>query len=112
MRSISGSIGFSYVITRRQRFMSLLICAALIFTLLFSVAYLAQTADHGCNHDHCPVCTCIEMCRTNLSSIALIGVSIIAALLLPQDKKGIKAACQLENSPLWTLIGQKVRLNN
>lgn len=97
--------------TKRNRVLTVLFAAMVLFVMLFSEFYIAVEADHDCTGEDCPVCCQITICENTLKSVgqAVIAVTLAAfvcvlMIFLPSFAK--KTAY---NTSLVTL---KVKLSN
>ena len=94
-----------------RKTLAVIVSILMIFTVLFSVLFIAAEADHECEGEHCHVCECIEICVTILqrfgfntsSSSALEAAAFIAVLAVL-----IPAGAYTFTTP----VSLKVRLNN
>lgn len=97
--------------TNSKRITAWIALVAVLFVMLFSVLYISQHADHECTGADCPVCAVMEQCSNNIKNIGTIVVAIIAALFLCLSiLKCVQFVCAV--SPNYSLISQKVRMNN
>ena len=97
--------------TNSKRITAWIALVAVLFVMLFSVLYISQHADHECTGADCPVCAVMEQCSNNIKNIGTIVVAIIAALFLCLSiLKCVQFVCAV--NPNYSLISQKVRMNN
>lgn len=97
--------------TKKCRWMAGVLAAVLAFVMLFSVAYIAEEADHDCTGVGCAVCHQINACENLLKSLGLAGVGTAAAAA------GVYTLCQVisactELIRAFTLVSLKVKLSN
>ncbi len=52
---------------RRKKWLALLVCFALVFTMSLSFFYIAEKLDHDCAGENCPICAAIEVCQQTLA---------------------------------------------
>lgn len=62
------------------KIISLSLCAVMLFTLLFSVAFIAAEADHDCSGAGCSICleikACVNTLRFQSAAVAAAGILI------------------------------------
>lgn len=97
--------------TKSRRITALIALIAVFFVMLFSVLYISQHADHECTGADCPVCAVMEQCSNNIKNIGTIIVAIAVAIFLclfiQKSVQYVITVC-----PEYSLISQKVRMNN
>ena len=53
-----------------RRITSMLLCVLLACTLVFSLAFIADEADHDCIGDDCDICRILTVCVSFISELA------------------------------------------
>lgn len=96
---------------KKKRAFTVLISAAYIFILLFSIFFIAAEADHSCCvKDSCPICCQINACKNNLKNVNTAGgfifltVAAVFAVVLSLGNEN--------NISLSTLVMLKVKLSS
>lgn len=84
---------------------------AIVFTLLFSLAFIAEQANHVCEGEHCSVCDRIMQCENNINTHASGKDKSVFAIRVIFAFVSVCVFVGLTDSKC-TLITQKVRLNN
>ena len=88
-----------------------IVCAVFVFTLLFSVIFIAVEIHHDCTGENCPICmeiqACVQTLQTLGAALAPIILSITAIYSLV-----ICAARSCHRSALHTLVSLKVKLTD
>lgn len=64
--------------SKRNRVLTVLLAAAVLFVMLSSVFFIAIEADHDCVGEDCPICYQISVCEHTLKSV---GQTILVAIL-------------------------------
>lgn len=59
--------------TKRTRFLTMLLAAAMAFVMLFSFAYILLEAGHNCAGEECAICRQIHSCENTLKNTAFAG---------------------------------------
>lgn len=96
--------------TKKNRFLAVLLTAAVVFVMLFSVLFIAMEADHDCTGEDCPICYQISVCENTLKSVGQVVLLVVLAafsdifISLPSFSKR-----PADNTTLVTL---KVKLSN
>lgn len=88
-----------------------LMSAALMFTVLFSLFFIAHELDHDCSGDDCPICAFIHMCENNIRQIGGGASAIMAAVVLAVVIQALPVLTSLDVN-LLTPVSSKTRLNN
>ena len=65
--------------TKKKRLFSILVCCLLLFTLFFSMFFIAVELNHECTGKNCPVCLEIHACVQTLKAF---GTAITAVAIL------------------------------
>ena len=55
--------------SKRNRVLSVLLAASVLFVILSSVFFIAIEADHDCVGEDCPICYQISVCKHTLKSV-------------------------------------------
>ena len=97
--------------TRQKRFLSIMLAAMLAFTVLFSVAYVAEETNHDCTGAGCAVCQQLNLCENLLKTVggAALAAGAMAAIRFCVCK--VMLACA-ECTHSSTLISLKVKLSD
>ncbi len=96
---------------RSTRALAYIAAVMLLFSVLFSVCFLAQNASHHCGSDCCPICQQLEACESLLSTVAVAAVAVMAAFIVPTLSEAISRSLSKKVSVL-TLVSLKVKLSN
>lgn len=95
---------------KRRSCLAFVICAAILFGVLFSFLFIGSETQHNCCGEDCPVCISLEQAEQLLAQIG----SAAAALLFPAFFLAV--ACIFSAAVLFlstvTPVSRKVRLNN
>ncbi|MCR4999867.1 MAG: hypothetical protein K6A05_08530 [Lachnospiraceae bacterium] len=94
-----------------HRVASCVLCAWMVFVVLFSAFFLTAELGHECHEEDCPICACMQFCDNTLHqmggvddlSSAVVSWAVVATVAV--------AALILFIRPI-TLCSQKIRLNN
>ncbi len=68
--------------SKRNRIMTVLLAAAVLFVMLSSACYIAIEADHDCIGDDCPICYQISVCENTLRSVGQAVIILILAAFI------------------------------
>lgn len=68
--------------SKRNRVLTVLLAAAVLFVMLSSAFFIAIEADHNCTGEDCPVCCQIEVCIHTLKSVGHTVVLLILAAFI------------------------------
>lgn len=97
--------------TKRIRFLTLLLAAAMSVVMFSSVAYIAAESDHACMGADCSVCHQLSLCEQLMETPSLaVSITAFAAALA-------SILCQALFTgtayiPAYTLVSLKVKLSN
>jgi hypothetical protein len=58
----------------------LLLSACIVFSVVFTVVLAADSHDHDCIGEDCPVCAHIEAAQSFLKTLKLAGIGLVLAL--------------------------------
>ena len=96
---------------KRNRVLTVLLAAAVLFVMLSSACYIAIEADHDCTGDDCPICCQISVCENTLKSVgqAVLVVILAAFIGITMFSMPSFAKKPTYNTSLVTL---KVKLSN
>ncbi|MBR1730824.1 MAG: hypothetical protein IJ725_00095 [Ruminococcus sp.] len=97
--------------TKRTRIIALLLAAAVLFVMLFSLFVIAAEAQHNCHGDDCPICELVALCENLVKglSLTLVIITLIVALaLMRRFCKEDRECGEIRNTPVLL----KVKLTN
>ena len=97
--------------TKKFRFMTGLLAAALAFVVLSSAAYIAVESHHDCSGVDCAICHQLQVCENLLRSIGLTGAAVVAAAAVGYALCRVVRLCG-ETSRTFTLVALKVKLSD
>ena len=97
--------------TKRFRFMTGLLAAALAFVVLSSAAYIAAESHHDCTGVDCAICHQISACEDLLRGMGLVGAAVGAAAAVGYVLCRVVRLCG-EASRAFTLVSLKVKLSD
>lgn len=93
--------------------MKKLMCLALVFLFVFSLAAIALHAHHDCAGDECLTCCILKLCQSLLR--LLLCLSALSVLIFAYAAMHTRMRAFLNTlslSPSTTLIALKVKLSN
>ena len=94
-----------------RRLLTALMTVVLVMSVFVSLAYLIEEADHECSGNDCPVCRMLAICRININGTVAVASAVAALTLAVHTVLQFCSICIAENSG-FSLIGQKIRMNN
>lgn len=97
--------------SKRNRVLTVLLAAAVLFVMLSSAFYVAIEADHDCVGEDCPICCQISVCENMLKSVGLTVIILTLAAFISSIVFSMPSFAKKStyNSSLVTL---KVKLSN
>lgn len=97
--------------SRKKRFLTMLLAAVLGAAVLFSVAYIAEEVNHECTGTGCAVCQQISVCESLLKAVGGAALAAGAAAMVFSKQHGAVLPCA-ECAQTNTLISLKVKLSD
>ena len=97
--------------SRKKRFLTMLIAAVLGAAVLFSVAYIAEEVNHECTGAGCAVCQQISVCESLLKAVSGAALAAGAVAMVFSKQHGAALPCA-ECAQTNTLISLKVKLSD
>ena len=97
--------------SRKKRFLTMLLAAVLGAAVLFSVAYIAEEVNHECTGTGCAVCQQISVCESLLKTVGGAALAAGAAAMVFSKQHGAVLPCA-ECAQTNTLISLKVKLSD
>lgn len=96
---------------KRNRIISLVLSAVMIFSLLFSALFVVEDAEHSCVGHDCQICTQISTCLNLFNNISPkpSALSVLAVLLFAVV---FSIGFTKESDSFKTLVGLKIKLSN
>lgn len=95
---------------KRNRLISILLCATVVISIMLSAAFIITYADHDCIGHGCEICYHIQLCqqtlkKTLLDAAALIGIALTGLfyVLIIIDSQ--------DDQPDETLVSMKVKFS-
>ena len=95
--------------SRKKRFLTMLLAAVLGAAVLFSVAYIAEEVNHECTGAGCAVCQQISVCESLLKAVGGAALAAGAAAMVFSKQHGAALPCA---ECAQTLISLKVKLSD
>ncbi len=86
-------------------------CALLLFVMLFSVFFTAAEVEHDCSGEDCEICLCLHHCESLLRQLRSGLILCLAFFAFAFAITGAAFCCArlvISDSP----VAKKVRLNN
>jgi hypothetical protein len=88
-----------------------ILCAVLLFGMLFSSFFISTEFHHDCTGEDCPICQMIALCENFVDQLGAGLIILIAAFFSILIKSDL--SLNMAYAPVFaTLVRQKVRLNN
>ena len=97
--------------TKRFRFMTGLLAAALAFVVLSSAAYIAVESHHDCSGVDCAICHQINVCENLLKGMGLADAAVVTSAAVGYVLCRIIPSCT-EAARTFTLVSFKVKLSD
>lgn len=79
---------------------------------IFSVAYISLEKNHDCSGDDCPICYVINVAEQNLKLLSFAAFFSVIIRHFSTYKKSILKFTRYTYLKSYTLISQKIRLND
>ncbi|MCR5060383.1 MAG: hypothetical protein K6A80_05035 [Saccharofermentans sp.] len=99
------------VLSKHKKIMAGIMGILMLFIVLFSAFYIIAEADHDCDGEDCPVCTCIQQCVNTLHQTD-DGMPRQAAVIVSVVLLSVSVVIPVLVIPLETPVSSKVRLND
>lgn len=82
-----------------------------LLVMLLSATFIGKYATHQCDGDECPICEMVAECTTNLKTLGMAAILLVAVCFLVRE---LKQSCVVITSAMScnSLFFQKVRMNN
>ena len=91
--------------------MKKIICLALVFLFVFSLAAIVLHTHHDCSGDDCPVCCILKLCQSLFRALVCLFTFIGAFSSYAAIKARLRAFYNTGLFPV-TLVALKVKLSN
>ncbi len=95
---------------QHTRIISVILCIAMVLSLVLSAVFIITSADHECTGDDCKICYHIHICEQSLKKLTL-GMSIWAIMLVAGISSVPIPVFSQDNQSGETLISMKVKLS-
>ena len=91
--------------------LALVLCAVLLFSMLFSSIFISAEFHHDCTGEDCPICQMIALCENFVDQLGTGLIFLVAAFFF--TIVNLYLSLNMVYAPVSaTLVRQKVRLNN
>ncbi len=95
-----------------MRIVSAVMAAFLLVLILFSAVFVAAESGHHCeDKEHCPICSCMEICEEILHKVGAVpALSVILSFFCCIFTYSFTSQILFVFQP--TLVSRKIRLND
>ena len=94
-----------------RRTFAVLVCIALLLSVLFSISFVSHGASHDCVGEDCQICAVINRCAETLRDIVALGAFIVIFGIFVFSLRSI-ADDSGESYIFTTPVRLKVKLTN